>query len=76
MQILWHNIVALMLVIIAVILLITHWHEIGVFVAGMGQIGPGSTTEQKTYGLIALGLVGVIIVALAKILSSHNRGDR
>lgn len=46
--------------------------EMGAFLAGMGDLGPGTTTDQRVHGLIALGLVGVILVALTAILTRSN----
>lgn len=72
MRILWHNIIAMALLVIAAVLLIKCWPDIGAFLMSMKHIGPGHATEDKTLGLVAFGLVGILLVAIVRILTSHN----
>lgn len=70
MRIHWHNIIALILVIIAIVLFFKCWPEMTDTLATMKHLGPGHTVEDKTFGLLALGLIGAILVAVVKILTS------
>ena len=69
MEIRWHNITALLLLIFAFVILMRGWDEIGQFLSGMGDLGPQHTQEEQVMGLVAFGLVGVLIVAVVKILT-------
>ena len=69
MEIRWNNIIALLLLIFAFVILMRGWDEIGQFFSGMGDLGPRHSQEEQIMGLIAFGLVGVLIVAVVKILT-------
>jgi uncharacterized membrane protein YqhA len=69
MRILWHNIAALMLLIVAFVLLYKCWPEITATLMTMKNIGPGHTTEDKTIGLLALGLVAAFLLGVVKTLT-------
>ena len=69
----WNNLAALGFGILAVILLLQHRPAMGLALASMKAIGPGGSTEDRTLGLITLGLVGVCLVALVRLLTSNNR---
>ncbi len=73
MEIKWTNIICLALVIFAIILMVKTPHQIGAFLSTMKDIGPEHSHEEKTVGLLAFGLLMVIIVALAKIVIESNR---
>ncbi len=75
MRILWHNVIALILLIMAAVVAITQRREIVGFLMTTEHIGRGGTFEEQTAGLVALGLVLVTIVALVKILTHNNRRD-
>lgn len=76
MEIRWANIFALILLIVSAVLFFKNGEEIVGFVMSMRNIGPGHTPEEQTIGLIALGLIGVIIVAVVKILTQNNQRNR
>ena len=61
------------LTIFALIMVIRMHDEMGAFLGCMGDVGPGHTTEEKMFGLMAFGLVGVIIVGVVKILAGRDR---
>jgi hypothetical protein len=45
----------------------------------LSGIGPGHSADEKTMGLITLGLIGILIVGVVRILVSagdHDRDDR
>ena len=73
MQIRWNNIIALILLVIAALLAIKLLPAIAAFLASMKDIGPGHTRDEKTFGLIALGLVGMLLVAVVRILSRGSK---
>ena len=75
MKVLWHNIIALILAILAIGILLNMSKPLAAFITGMGDIGPYHATEDKVLGLIAFSLTGLILVAIVKILT-HNRNDR
>ena len=73
MRILWHNVIALILMMLAVVVAVRKRHEIVGFLMTTEHIGRGGTFEEQTAGLVALGLVLVTILALVKILTHNNR---
>ena len=72
MEIRWNNIFALILFIIAGVLLVKFLPAITSALATMKNIGPDHTADEKTVGLIALGFVGALLVAVVKILTNRN----
>lgn len=75
MRILWHNVFALALAILAIVILVFNRKDTRTFLESMQDIGPGHTTDEQVMGLIAFGLVLVGIVAVLKILIENNRKD-
>jgi len=75
MQIQWHNIIAFILAIVAMIILVKNGPAINAFLSAMGQIGPGYSRDEQTMGLIAFGLILAAIAALVKIVVESNRKD-
>ncbi|MCG3148171.1 MAG: hypothetical protein PCFJNLEI_01614 [Verrucomicrobiae bacterium] len=73
MQIQWRNIIALILVIIVLVLLASNGPQIAGALTGLKQIGPGHTTDEKTIGLFVLGLIGLVLVAIVKILTTQGK---
>jgi hypothetical protein len=65
-----HNIAALILLVVGFWVLAKCWPDIASVLASIRNIGPGRhTADEKTVGLIALGMVGACLVAIVKILS-------
>ncbi len=75
MQIRWHNIFALILFVVAVVLFIANRDQIVGFLMTMKDIGPGHSPEEQTIGLIALGLTLVSLLAALRIVL-QSRSDR
>lgn len=73
MEVNWTGIICLVLAIVAVVIIAKAHGHIGAFLAAMGRIGPGHTTDDKVIGVIAFGLVALLIVAIVKILVSQRR---
>ncbi len=69
----WNNVAALGFAILAVILLVRHGPTIGLALGSMKAIGPGSSPEDRTLGLITLGLVGVCLVAIVRLVIRNDR---
>ena len=72
MRINGNNLIALILAIFGLVLLTKNLEPIRAFLGSMNDIGPGHTADEKTAGLIALGLVGICIVAVVKILTQNR----
>lgn len=72
MQIRWNNIIALILLVISAVLAVRFLPAMMSFLSTMKDIGPGHTTDDKTIGLIAFGLVGITLVAVVRILTTRN----
>ena len=68
MKIHWQNLIAALLTIGALVLLIRYRHPIAAFLSGIERVGPGSSLDEQVMGLMAFGLVGVLVVAVVKIL--------
>ena len=73
MQIRWNNIIALILLVIALVLAVNFLPALIAFLGSMKDIGPGHTTDEKTVGLIAFGLVGILLVAVVKVLTHGSK---
>ncbi len=69
----WNNIVAAILALGAVIFLLTHHRQAAGFLETATRIGPGHSSEDKTLGLIAIGICGVTVVAIVRLLTSNRR---
>ena len=69
MKINWENIFALILVVTVIILFTRFREALALFTSNIGKIGPGHSTDEQTLGLIALGLIGVCVVAIVRILT-------
>ncbi len=77
MRILWHNVIALILLVTAIVIAVKNRYEIVAFLTTMDDIGPGYTAAQQVRGLLATGLVLVALVAIVRILvSRHDRRDK
>ena len=74
MTIKWANVVALALAIFALVLILKMPGEMGAFMATMRYIGSGNRDEEMM-GLLAFGLVMVLIVAVVKIIIEVNHKD-
>lgn len=74
MTIKWANVVAFALAIFALVLIIKMPGEMGAFLATMQFIGSGNP-EEEVIGLLAFGLVMLLIVAVVKIIIDGNHKD-
>jgi len=72
-EIKWPNVIAFGLALAAMILVSHSHHELGVALAGIGQIGPGHTAQEKFHGFFVLGILAVAVVAIVRLLVEANR---
>lgn len=72
MEIRWNNIIALILLIIALVLAVKFLPAMMAFLGSMKDIGPGHTADEKTIGLMAFGLVAILLVAIVKVLTTRH----
>ena len=76
MRILWHNVIALILFVTAIVIAVKNRYEIVAFLMTMDDIGPGHTVEQQVRGLLATAFLAVVLVVIVRILvSRHDRRD-
>jgi hypothetical protein len=73
MNIHYHNIFAAALAVFALALAIRNRTELGVVIGSIQQIGGYASPEDKTLGLVSLILICVSIVAIVRILVSHQK---
>ena len=73
MEIRWNNIIAFILLLIALVLLAKCLPEITAFVTSMKHIGPGHSKDDQVFGLIAFSLCGILLVAIVRILSNNSK---
>lgn len=69
MKVLWGRVVATVFALIGLVVLIKFWPAITAFLSTMERVGPGNPREEQMLGAVAFGLIGVVIVALVKILT-------
>lgn len=74
MQIHYARIAAFFMALVAVIILIRYRHPIIGFLSNLERIGPYHSLEDQATGLIALGLIGVFVVAIVRVLT-QSRGE-
>ena len=68
-----NNIVVAVLALIGIIVFLRHQREAFAFLSKAQQIGPGNSPQDMTAGLIAIGVCGVILVAIVRLLVSNRR---
>jgi hypothetical protein len=66
------NLVAFLLTIVALVLLIRYRHPLGAFLVNLERLGPEHSHDEQAMGLMALGLIGVMVVAIVKILTKGS----
>jgi hypothetical protein len=75
MEVKWSNVALFALVIVALIVGIQMREQISAFFGCMGSIGPAYTTQDKMWGLMAFGLIAVLILGILKILAERDHRD-
>ncbi len=72
MEMKWPNVVAFALAIFGIVLLVREHGAVGVALAGVGQIGPGHSPEEKFHGFFVLGILLVTLVAVVRLVLDPN----
>lgn len=76
MKILWRRVIAFGLVVVAVVLFVANRAAVMHFVSAVGHIGSEHSTDERTLGLIASGLIVVALLgALRLVLNDPNRSQ-
>lgn len=73
MRILWRNIFVFIFAVVVLVLVIKYHSAIGLAFSDIEHLGPGHSTDEKFTGLIALGFIGVSVVAIVKILTQDPK---
>jgi hypothetical protein len=72
MRINYRNIGILIFSLVILFLLLRHGHAVSDAVANLDHIGPGHSVEEQTAGLLALGFIGVSLVAIVRLLTQSR----
>lgn len=64
--------VALMAITVSIVF-VRNRHEAIAFVSTAERIGPGNTPQDMTCGLLTIGICGVTLVAIVRLLSQNRR---
>lgn len=73
MEIKWHNLIALALIVFAIVVVVKTPNELFAFLSSVDKIATGESANEWTRGLIAFGFVLLPIVAAVKILVERDR---
>jgi hypothetical protein len=73
MAVKWANVVMLALALIACAVAIGSGKEIAGFLGLMGQLGPSNTPDERYWGLVATGLVFLVVAGLLRAIIESNR---
>jgi len=76
MNINWRNIGILIFALVIAFLLLRHGNAVSEIVGHPERIGPGHSAEEQTVGLLALGFIGVSMVAIVRLLTHSRPSDR
>ncbi len=75
MEIKWPNVVTFALVIVAFITTLRMHEEMGGFLGSMRYLGSSPNLADRVYGLMAFGLVVIILVAVLRMLIENSNRD-
>ncbi len=76
MKIRWTNVFVFGMTIAVILLFKEYGSEIIGFLRSMKNIGPGHSTEEKTIGLMAFGLIAILVVSIVKIITQTSQKHR
>ena len=74
MEIKWSNVIVFALFLFGLIWFVKMGPQIGEFFSNLWRIGPGYSPQEQMMGLVASGLICVVIVAIVKMVL-NNRKD-
>ncbi len=75
MTVKWHNVAALALIVAGLVVLIKTPRAMAAFLGIMRHAGPGHTPDEQFMGLLAFGLILLVITAVTKIIVEANRKE-
>jgi hypothetical protein len=75
MNIRWNNIVAAILGMTALIFALRHKESCEAALDSINRLGQSNSTDDRFVGFMVLGLIGVCIVAIVKILTHSRPND-
>ena len=73
MNIRWSNVVAFALALVAFALLIRYRQVLGAFLSNIERIGPGHAPADQAFGLLALGMIGLCLVTIVRLVIRNDR---
>jgi hypothetical protein len=73
MRIKWENITIILLAVFALIVWLKAGPQILEFISTMLEVRPSGDPTDRTFGLMAFGLILVVLVAIVRILVSGGR---
>ena len=76
MNIRWNNIVAALLGMAALIFALRHQDSCKAALDSIDRMGPSNSPDDRFVGFMVLGLIGVIVVSIVKILTHSRTDDR
>ena len=68
MEIRWSNVIAFGMGLGALIIWVTMHRQLAEFFSCLWLIGPGHDPQQQAMGLIAAGIIAMVVVAVVKIV--------
>lgn len=75
MSVKWSNVAVLALVVAAFMVFAHAPDAIGMFLGSMRRAGPGHAPDDQFIGLLAFGLIALVITAVTKIVIEANRKE-
>ena len=72
MQIRWSNLIILALLVLAVVVAIKGREAILDLLSTIESVGPGGDPHERTLGIIALGIIAIAAVGIARILQQRR----
>ncbi len=69
----WNNVIAVALGATALIFLLRYREQAAAFLSTVKRIGPGNSPEDMTLGLIVIGICGVVLVAIVRLIVRNDR---
>ncbi|TWU20723.1 hypothetical protein [Bythopirellula polymerisocia] len=76
MEIKWPNVVAFALTIVAFFTAVSMHEDISAFLGTMEYLGTRSSITNRTHGLMAFGLILVVLVGVLRIVLNSQNGKR
>ena len=71
-EIRWGAVTALVFMVGAFVIAVVYRDAITRFLGTMQTIGPGHTTDEQVLGLIAFGIIAMLIVAVVRLFRDAN----